>query len=89
MHTHAHVLRELELYSPLVKKSSYVVVFDTVIEKMPASFSKDRPWGPGNSPKTAVQEFMRTNTRFKIDKEIQNKLQITVAPDGYLKCVAD
>lgn len=87
MHTHAHVLKELQLYSPLVTKGSYLVVFDTVIEDMPEDFFPDRPWGKGNNPKTAVWEFLKTNNRFEIDKEIENKLLITVAPDGYLKCV--
>jgi cephalosporin hydroxylase len=87
-HTHAHVLRELELYSPLVKKGSYLVVFDTVVEDMPAEFFKDRPWGKGNNPKTAVWEFLRKTDRFQIDKEIENKLLFTVAPDGYLKCIS-
>ncbi len=88
-HTHDHVLRELQLYSPLVTKGSYLVVFDTIIEDMPEDFFPDRPWGKGNNPKTAVWEFLKTNDRFEIDKEIQNKLLITVAPDGYLKCIKD
>lgn len=88
-HTHAHVLRELELYSPLVTKGSYLVVFDTIIEDMPEDFFPDRPWGKGNNPKTAVHEFLKTNDRFIVDKEIEHKLLITVAPDGYLKCVKD
>lgn len=87
MHTHDHVLKELQLYSPLVTKESYLVVFDTVIEDMPEDFFPDRPWGKGDNPKTAVWEFLKTNDRFEIDKSIQHKLLITVAPDGYLKCV--
>ena len=88
-HTHRHVLRELQLYSPLVTKGSYLVVFDTAIEDMPEGFFPDRPWDKGNNPKTAVWEFLKTNNRFEIDREIENKLLITVAPDGYLKCVKD
>jgi cephalosporin hydroxylase len=88
-HTHQHVLAELELYSPLVRKGSYLVVFDTVVEDMPADVVGDRPWGIGNSPKTAVHQFLRGTDRFEIDSEIQNKLLITVAPDGYLKCLKD
>lgn len=89
MHTHAHVLDELKAYSPLVTKDSYLVVFDTVVEDMPADFFPDRPWGKGNNPKTAVWEFLKSNDRFEVDKEIENKLLITVAPDGYLKCIKD
>ena len=88
-HTHAHVLRELELYSPLVTKGSYLVVFDTIVEDMPEDFFPDRPWGKSNNPKTAVWEFLKTNDRFEIDKDIENKLLITVAPDGYLRCLKE
>jgi cephalosporin hydroxylase len=89
LHTHAHVIEELKAYSPLVGRDSYLVVFDTVIEDMPEDFFPDRPWEKGNNPKTAVREFLKTNDRFIIDEEIQNKLLITVAPDGYLRCIKD
>jgi cephalosporin hydroxylase len=88
-HTHNHVLRELELYSSLVKKGGYLVVFDTIIEDMPDDFFPSRPWGVGDNPKTAVREFLAKNDRFEIDASIPAKLLITVAPDGYLKCVKD
>jgi cephalosporin hydroxylase len=86
-HTHDHVLAELQAYAPLTSKGSYCVVFDTVIEDMPADMYPDRPWGPGNNPKTAVREYLKTHPEFEIDKNIENKLLITVAPDGYLKRV--
>jgi cephalosporin hydroxylase len=88
-HTHEHVLKELHLYSPFVTKGSYIVIFDTVIEDLPEDSFPNRPWGKGNNPKTAVQEFLKTNNRFEIDKSIAGKLLITVAPDGYLKCIKD
>jgi len=88
-HTHDHVLRELELYSPMVGKGSYLVVYDTVIEDMPSDLVGERAWGHGNNPKTAVWEFLKSNQRFVIDHEIEAKLLITVAPDGYLQCVGD
>ena len=88
-HTHEHVLSELRYYSPLVSCGSYVVVCDTTIEDQPEGFFKDRPWGKTNNPKTAVHEFLRTNNRFVIDREIEGKLLITVARDGYLRCVRD
>lgn len=84
-HTHAHVLAELEAYAPLTSIGSYCVVFDTIIEDLPADQYPDRPWGPGNSPKTAVWEYTKNHPEFTIDTEIQNKLLITVAPDGFLK----
>jgi cephalosporin hydroxylase len=87
-HTHDHVLAELEAYAPLTSKDSYCVVFDTVVEDMPKDMFTDRPWAPGNNPKTAVWEYLKTHKEFEIDKDIQNKLLITVAPDGYLKRVS-
>ena len=87
-HTHEHVLAELEAYAPLVSAGSYCCVFDTVVEDLPEEMFPDRPWGPGDNPKTAVWEYLRTHPEFEIDKSIQNKLLITVAPDGYLKRVS-
>jgi cephalosporin hydroxylase len=84
-HTHAHVLAEMQAYAPLTSVGSYCVVFDTIVEDMPADTFPDRPWGPGNNPKTAVWEYLKTHPEFEIDKIIQQKLLITVAPDGYLK----
>ncbi len=86
-HTHDHVLAELEAYAPLTSIDSYCVVFDTVIEDLPDDMFADRPWGVGNNPKTAVWEYLKTHPEFEIDKSIQHKLLITVAPDGYLKRV--
>jgi cephalosporin hydroxylase len=100
-HTHEHVLAELEAYAPLTSKDSYCCVFDTVIEDMPDEMFSDRPWGKGNNPKTAVWEYLRrlksegrkaidgAPLAFEIDKAIENKLLITVAPNGYLKRVSD
>ena len=84
-HTHDHVLAELQAYAPLASVGSYCVVFDTIVEDMPKDMYPDRPWGPGDNPKTAVFEYLKTHPEFEIDKSIQNKLLITVAPDGYLK----
>lgn len=88
-HTHAHVLQELTLYAPLVTAGNYLIVLDTVIEDMPKSLFPDRPWGKNDNPKTAVHEFLKQTDRFAIDKDIENKLLLTVAPDGYLKCIKD
>ena len=88
-HTHDHVRDELKLYSPLVQSGSYLVVFDTVVEFMKNDAFPDRPWGIGDNPYSAVQEFLKTNSRFQLDQEIEDKLQVTVAPGGWLKCVAD
>lgn len=84
-HTHDHVLAELKAYAPLVQKGSYCVVYDTIIEDMPKEFFHNRSWGPGNSPKTAVQKFVKKNPNFTIEKTIDYKLLISVAPSGFLR----
>ncbi len=86
-HTHEHVLSELKAYSSLITKGSYLVVFDTLIEDLPKKFFKDRPWTKKKNPKSAINEFLKTSNRFKIDKNITDKLLITAAPNGYLKCI--
>jgi cephalosporin hydroxylase len=83
-HTHDHVLAELRAYAEFVSVGSYCVVMDTIVEDLPSTFFGDRPWSVGNNPKTAVKEFVKVDTRFEIDSLIPAKLQITVAPDGYL-----
>ena len=87
-HTHEHVLAELQAYAMLTSIGSYCVVFDTIVEDMPKEQAGDRPWGPGDNPKTAVWEYLKTHPEFEIDKSIDNKLLISVAPDGYLKRVS-
>lgn len=84
-HTHDHVLAELENYANLVNIGSYCIVLDTYIEDLKEECSRDRPWGPGNNPKTAVMEFLGKNSNFVIDKEIENKLMLTSGPGGCLK----
>ncbi len=86
-HTHDHVLAELELYAPLVSIGSYVVVFDTIVENLPHDYlpGLKRPWGIGDNPMTAMRTFLAANDNFEIDRTIDNKLLISVAPEGYLK----
>jgi cephalosporin hydroxylase len=84
-HTRDHVLAELEAYAPLASVGSYCVVFDTLVDEMPAEAIVNRPWGPGNGPKAAVHDYLRTHDEFEIDRTMHDKLQITVAPDGFLR----
>lgn len=88
-HAHDHVVRELELYSHLVRNGGYVIVCDTSIEDMPPGSFPDRPWDKGSNPRTAVWEFLKANDRFTIDHDIENRLLQTVCGDGFLKCVKD
>lgn len=87
-HTHDHVLAELEAYAQLSTVGSYCVVFDTVVEDLPAELYPDRPWRPGNSPKSAAREFLKTHPEFVVDEEMDRRLLVSVAPGGYLKRVA-
>ncbi len=99
-HTHDHVLAELEAYAPLTSIGSYCCVFDTVVEDLPPEISAGKAWAKGNSPKTAVWEYMARlkngDSRglkgepmvFVVDKLVENKLIMTNAPDGYLQRVA-
>ncbi len=84
-HTHEHVLNELRAYAPLTTVGCYCVVFDTFVEDMPPDLFPDRPWSPSNSPKTAVHAYLKEQSCFEIDVTIPQKLQVTVAPDGFLK----
>lgn len=87
-HTHGHVLAELEAYAPMTSIGSYCVVFDTVIEDLPPGMFPDRPWGPGDNPKTAVQAFLASHPEFEVDERVDDKLLVTVAPGGYLKRIS-
>jgi cephalosporin hydroxylase len=87
-HTHEHVIAELNAYADLVSVGSYCIVFDTVVEDLPAGSFPDRPWDVGNNPKTAVHEWLKSHSEFEIDKDMDRKLLISVAPDGYLKRVS-
>jgi cephalosporin hydroxylase len=86
-HTYAHVLAELEAYAPLVSVGSYCVVFDTFIADHPKAMFPDRPWGPGNNPRTAVREFLGGHPEFEVDRHIEDKLLVSAAPGGYLRRV--
>ena len=86
-HTEEHVLQELMLYGSLVSKNSYCIVFDTIISEMAPEFSNNRPWNKCNSPKTAINKFLKKDKKFIVDNSIDNKLLISMAPGGFLKKV--
>jgi cephalosporin hydroxylase len=88
MHTHDHVLGELEAYAPLVSPGSYCVVFDTFVEDMPPHFFADRPWDVGNNPKTATRQWLASHADFSVDRSMESRLMVTVAPEGFLKRMA-
>ncbi len=88
-HTHEHVLTELRVYSPLVRKGAPLVVFGTSVASLDPTIDLGREWNQKRNPMSALEEFMRENDRFEVDREINDKLLITDAPNGYLRCVRD
>lgn len=85
-HTHDHVLAELRAYAPLVTKGSYCVVADTGIEDIePSAIAPDRVWCKGNSPKSALTEYLKENKHFVVDQFHHEKAWVTSAPGGYIK----
>jgi cephalosporin hydroxylase len=86
-HTHEHVLAELHAYALLATVGSYCVVFDTIVEDLPAGIYPGRTWGPGDNPKSALLQFLKDHPQFEIDRAMDYKLLISVAPQGYLKRV--
>lgn len=80
-HHKAHVLAELQIYSQLITPGSYLIVEDTNLNGNPVVSN----FGPG--PKEAVEEFLKENSQFEVDKR-REKFMITASPGGYLKRVA-
>lgn len=86
-HTHDHVLAELRQYSPLVGVGHYLVCGDTIVEDIPVQEHRPRRWGPGNNPKTALDQFLRETDRFEVDAALEAKLLFSCNPRGYLRCI--
>lgn len=84
-HTHDHVLAEARAYGPMVSPGSYMVVFDTIVDELPSEASDHRPWAPGDSPGSAVTEFVGESEEFEVDAAITDKLLLTAGRGGYLR----
>lgn len=84
-HAHDHVLAELEAYAPLVSVGSYCVVFDTIVDDLPKALFAQRPWGPGDNPKTALHQYLASHPEFEVDQRLDHKLLVSVAPGGYVR----
>jgi cephalosporin hydroxylase len=78
-HSKAHVLRELETLTPLLRRGDYLVVEDTCVNGHPV-----RPeFGPG--PMEALQDFLAGHPGMLVaDREREQKFGYTAAPAGYL-----
>ena len=87
-HTHEHVLKELNFYSNLLSVGDYIIVGDTIIDYIPKQKHRIREWRKGNSPKSALDEFLsykNNRKKFAIDYNITNKQLLTNNPYGYIK----
>lgn len=87
-HTHEHVLAELEAYAPMVTEGQFLIVADTAIEHIPVQDHRPRPWAPGNSPASALDDYVARHPRFEADPHVNAKLLMTSSPGGYLRCVS-
>lgn len=78
-HKKDHVLKELELYGPLVTPGSYMIVEDTCTGR---TVQKNHGPGPGD----ALDEWLPKQSRFVRDLNCE-KYHLTFNPGGYLKCL--
>ncbi len=83
-HTTEHVLKELYIYSKLLKSKNYIVVGDTIVAHVPYQKHRPRKWSKYNNPNIALKKFIKENKKFKIDKSINYRQLITNQPNGYL-----
>ena len=86
-HTHAHVLSELHAYSGLVTTGQYLIVSDTIVERIPPQTHRPRAWGPGDNPGTAVEAFLEDTGDFVVDRDLDAQLVMSFNPGGYLRRV--
>ncbi len=77
-HHRGHVLEEMRLYGPLVTRGSYLIVEDTCLNGNPVEVG----FGPG--PMEAVEEFLREDRRFTVDRGLE-RFMMTFNPRGYLR----
>ena len=77
-HSQENVLRELEVYAPLVTPGQYLVVEDTNVNGHPVLPEH----GPG--PYEAVQQFLAGTSDFEFDPQCERFL-FTQNPGGWLR----
>lgn len=82
-HSEAHVLRELELYGPLVTPGSYLVAHDGA-QAWVWDIPRGKPEWQNDHPLTAIHRFVARHPEFSIDP-FWTRYGITSSPDGWLK----
>lgn len=78
-HKMEHVLQEIAAYSPLVSVGHYMIVQDGCVNNHPVM----PKFGPG--PYEAVEEFIKGNNEFIIERNWEEKHLCTFHPNGYLR----
>lgn len=77
-HSKEHVVKELELYAPLVSPGSILIVEDTIVNGNPVMADH----GPG--PKEAIDEWLWLHPEFEVNTMCE-KFMLTFNRGGYLE----
>lgn len=93
-HTRAHVLRELEVYAPLVTVGSYIVATDGIMKDLVGAPRAKSEWGEDN-PYEAAKDFLKTHENFVFEQpgwlfneSVGLSENITYWPGSWLKRVS-
>ena len=84
-HSEKHVLDELNIYSEIVSKNSFLIICDTIINYIKPNKERKRNWNKTNNPLTAIKKFMNKNKKFIFDKKYNYKLLTSCNFHGFLK----
>lgn len=93
-HSKAHVLAELEAYSPLVSVGSYIVATDGIMAEV-AEVPGGRPEWTWDNPQEAAREFVAGNPSFELEEPVPLfdegavKSQATYWPSAYVRRTAE
>jgi cephalosporin hydroxylase len=91
-HKKEHVLAELHAYGELVTPGSYIVVMDTIVERL-AGAPRSQPDWHWNNPASAIREFLEADSRFVAEEppfafnEGLVTERVTYWPGGFLRRV--
>ena len=92
-HSKEHVLAELNAYSTLVTKGSYIVVMDGIMEQVAGAPRTQKDWA-WNNPKQAAIEFVQKHPDFAIEEpaflfnEGTVSERVTCWPNGFIKRIS-
>ena len=79
-HSMRHVLKELNLYAPLVSKGSYIAVEDTHLDGVPTHPEQ------GPDPMAAVRQFLKDGGSNDFEQDFNREAMVmTSDPGGWLR----